>query len=60
MTCHNEKLRTAELALDQKDVENISESAEMWEKVVRKLRTGQMPPAGMPRPDQAAYDSFAT
>ena len=32
----------------------------VWEKVVRKLRTGAMPPAGMPRPDKAAYDSFAT
>ena len=60
VTCHNEKLRTAELTLDQVDVENVSENAEVWEKVVRKLRTGQMPPAGMPRPDQATYDSFAT
>ncbi|MCH8268735.1 MAG: DUF1592 domain-containing protein [Acidobacteria bacterium] len=59
VTCHNEKLRTAELTLDKMDVEHVSEGAEVWEKVVRKLRTGAMPPAGMPRPDQAAYDSFA-
>ena len=60
VTCHNEKLRTAELMIDRMDVENVSEDAAVWEKVVRKLRAGQMPPAGMPRPDKATYDSFAT
>ncbi|OFW32323.1 MAG: hypothetical protein A3J28_05225 [Acidobacteria bacterium RIFCSPLOWO2_12_FULL_60_22] len=60
VTCHNEKLRTADLMLDTMDVEKVSASAPAWEKVVRKLRTGAMPPAGAPRPDQAAYDSFAT
>ena len=60
VTCHNEKLRTAELTLDKMDVENVSAGAAVWEKVVRKLRTAAMPPAGAPRPDQAAYDSFAT
>ncbi len=63
VTCHNEKLKTAGLMLDKLDVENISVGAEVWEKwekVIRKLRAGQMPPAGLPRPDQATYDSFAT
>jgi mono/diheme cytochrome c family protein len=60
VTCHNEKLKTAGLMLDKMDLENVSAGAEVWEKVVRKLRTGAMPPAGMPRPDKAAYDSFAT
>ncbi|MCZ6491609.1 MAG: hypothetical protein O7A06_13910, partial [Acidobacteria bacterium] len=60
VVCHNEKLRTADLLLDQADVENVSKDAQVWEKVVRKLRAGQMPPVGMPRPDQAAYDSFAS
>ncbi|MGH9785419.1 MAG: DUF1587 domain-containing protein, partial [Terriglobia bacterium] len=59
VTCHNERLRTANLLLDAADVENPRAGAEVWEKVVRKLRTGAMPPAGMPRPDQATYDSFA-
>ena len=59
VTCHNERLKTAGLMLDKMDVEKVSEGAEVWEKVVRKLRTGTMPPAGMPRPDEAAYDSFA-
>jgi mono/diheme cytochrome c family protein len=60
VTCHNEKLNTAGLMLDKMDVENISEGAEAWEKVVGKLRTAAMPPAGLPRPDKAAFDSFAT
>ena len=60
VTCHNERARTAELLLDQADVENISKEPQIWEKVVRKLRTGAMPPVGMPRPDQATYDSLAT
>ncbi len=58
--CHNERVRTAELLLDKADVENISQEPEIWEKVVKKLRTGAMPPAGMPRPDEATYDSLAT
>jgi hypothetical protein len=59
ITCHNEKLKTAGLMLDKLDVEHVSASAELWEKVVRKLRTGAMPPAGMPRPDKADYESLA-
>jgi hypothetical protein len=60
VTCHNERLRTAELTLDKMDVENITAGAEVWERVVRKLRAGQMPPAGLPRPDKLAYDSFTS
>lgn len=60
VTCHNERLRTANLLLDQADVENPSAGAEVWEKVIRKLRTRAMPPAGMPRPEESTYDSFAT
>ncbi|MEE8461719.1 MAG: DUF1592 domain-containing protein [Acidobacteriota bacterium] len=60
VTCHNQRARTAELLLDQADVEKIGQEPEVWEKVVKKLRSGTMPPAGMPRPDQATYDSLAT
>jgi hypothetical protein len=61
VACHNEKLKTAGLALDTFDVERITtESAGVWEKVVRKLRTGAMPPPGAPRPDQAGYDLLAS
>jgi cytochrome c5 len=51
VTCHNEKIKTAGLALDAIDVENVPAHAEVWEKVIRKLRSGAMPPVGMPRPD---------
>ena len=59
VTCHSERLRTGGLQLDRVDVGHVGEAAEIWEKVVRKLRAGQMPPAGRPRPAQAAYDGLA-
>ena len=58
-TCHNEKAKTAGLALDKLDVAHPGEHAEIWEKVVRKVRAGMMPPSGAPRPDRAALDAFA-
>jgi hypothetical protein len=60
LTCHNEKLRTAGLALANTDLNDIPGRAEIWEKVIRKLRTKTMPPAGLPRPDQAGYDALAS
>ena len=59
VTCHNEKLRTADLALENMDVQDVGENVEIWEKVVRKLRGFTMPPVGMPRPDEHFYESFA-
>lgn len=59
VTCHNETLKTAGLMLDKMDLRNVPAGAPVWEKVVRKLRTASMPPAGMPRPDEATYDSLA-
>ncbi|HEU4692899.1 MAG TPA: DUF1592 domain-containing protein [Vicinamibacterales bacterium] len=58
--CHNSRNRTADLALDTIDLANPAAHPEIWEKVVRKLRAGAMPPAGMPRPDEASYDSLAS
>jgi hypothetical protein len=60
ITCHNEKLRTADLLLDKVDVDHVPDSAPVWEKVILKLRAGQMPPAKMPRPDKATLGSFVT
>src|ERR1700736_6709897 len=37
VTCHNQKLKTANLLLDKMNVGNVSEAAPSWEKVVRKL-----------------------
>src|SRR5262245_12741735 len=55
VTCHNTRLKTAGLMLDTLDVERVGDAAETLEKVASKLRTREMPPAGAPRPDAAAY-----
>ncbi len=52
VTCHNERLKTADLRLDRIDVANPGADAEVWEKVVRKLHTGTMPPPNMPQPSE--------
>ncbi len=62
VTCHNERLRdrgTVPVALDAVDLSTVPAQAELWEKVIRKLRTGSMPPMGRPRPDARVADSFA-
>jgi len=53
-TCHNQTAKTAGLALDKLDTLHIGQDAEIWEKVVRKVRSGMMPPQGAPRPDDSA------
>ena len=60
VTCHNERMKTADLMLDKLDVQNVASNAETWEKVVRKLRSQAMPPAGSRRPDAAQSAAFAT
>ena len=60
VTCHNEKVKTAGLMLDKADIDHPGNDAEIWEKVVRKLHGRMMPPLGMPRPDQATLDNFAS
>ena len=55
--CHNQRLQTAGLMLDTADAEHVGADAEVWEKVIRKLRAGTMPPVGRPRPDQPTVDA---
>ena len=55
-TCHNDRLKTAGLSLQGLSIDG---NAETWEKVIRKVRAGMMPPAGAKRPDRAALDAFA-
>ena len=54
VACHNERLRTAGLALDAADPAAVAHDARVWEEVVRKLRIGAMPPPGRPRPERGA------
>ena len=58
VTCHNQKLKTAGLLLDRMDLAHVGDQAEAWEKVVRKLRAGMMPPQGLPRPTPAVYEAL--
>src|SRR5262252_7653324 len=60
VTCHNSRLKTGGLQLDSVDVNDVGRDAETWEKVVTKLRTGEMPPPGRPRPDSATYNAVAS
>jgi hypothetical protein len=54
VTCHNQRRRIGGLALDEADVSTPSAHPDLWERVIAKLRAGSMPPAGAPRPDEAA------
>ena len=58
-TCHNQRTRAGGLALDTLDVAGAAREPQTWEKVIRKVRTGMMPPSGMPRPDRATLDALA-
>jgi hypothetical protein len=63
VTCHNQQAKTAGLILDKPpldkvDAASIPSSAEIWERVIRKLRAGTMPPAGNPRPEESESASF--
>ena len=58
--CHNKELQTAGLELDSIDIAEVGDNAEVWEKVVEKLRTRAMPPSGSARPDEASYEAFGS
>jgi hypothetical protein len=67
VSCHNQRARAGsgaaaeaarKLTLDGLDLTQVGSHAEVWERVVRKLRAGMMPPAGVRRPDKAASDGL--
>jgi len=66
MTCHSDKAKAAhmdsaaKIDFDTLDIAHMSRDAEKWELIVRKLRAGMMPPAGMRRPDPATYKGLIT
>jgi mono/diheme cytochrome c family protein len=58
VTCHNDRLKTANLSLQQADLATVGDHPELWEKVVRKLRAGVMPPPDVKRPPLAEYEAL--
>ena len=60
VSCHNDKVKSGGLALTTLDLARAPKDAEAWEHVIRKVRTGAMPPAGRPRPDKAAATGLVT
>ena len=62
LACHSDsglRAGTVPISLERLDADDVAANAEDWEKVVAKLRSGMMPPAGRPRPDAATYDTVA-
>ncbi len=60
VTCHNQRLKTANLMFDKMDLAHPAGDAQVWERAVRKLRGGMMPPPGMPRPAAADVNQFVS
>ncbi len=58
VTCHNQRAKTAGLTFDTMDLAHPDKDIAVWERAVRKLQGGMMPPAGSKRPDQPMVDSF--
>ena len=58
VACHNDQTKKANLSLEKLDLATVGDNPQLWEKVVRKLRAGVMPPPGMQRPDFAAYSAL--
>lgn len=56
--CHNQTVKTAGISVQALDAAHVGQDAETWEKILRKVKAGQMPPAGLPRPQAAAATSF--
>ncbi len=60
VTCHNQRVKTAGLALDTADLANIPAQSDIWEKVIRKVRAGMMPPSSAAQPEKAQLDVLST
>src|SRR5215510_3614291 len=55
ITCHNQRAKTAGLMLDTLDYQHLDKDTATWEKVIRKVKTGMMPPSGARRPDRGQF-----
>src|SRR5690606_25571169 len=58
VSCHNDRVKTANLSLQGLELSKVPDHAELWEKVIRKLRAGVMPPPELPRPSLAEYEGL--
>src|SRR5665213_2221579 len=58
--CHNEQLKTAGVVLEGLHIDHVGDNTEIWERVLRKFGTGQMPPPGLPRPDPDVAAKFTS
>jgi mono/diheme cytochrome c family protein len=59
VTCHNERLKTGGLTLDPDSLRDVAARGDQFERVIRKLRAGLMPPAGAPRPGDDGLNGLA-
>ncbi len=60
VACHNQKTRTGGLTLEKLDLSQPGEQADVWERVIRKVRVGMMPPQGAPRPDKTTQQALVS
>jgi mono/diheme cytochrome c family protein len=63
VTCHTQRQKdrgAVPIALEKADLSRVSADAETWEKVIRKVQGGLMPPPGSPRPDRAATQNLVS
>jgi mono/diheme cytochrome c family protein len=58
--CHNADDLAGGMDISKLDIEKVGKDAAVWERIVRKVRTGMMPPSGQPRPARAVFDAFAS
>src|SRR5215831_4564107 len=58
VTCHNERAKTGGIVLEKMDATHPESNAELWEKVIRKVRAGLMPPSGANRPERVVLENF--
>jgi mono/diheme cytochrome c family protein len=60
VSCHNDRAKVGGLSLEKTDIANPAADADTWERVVRKVRVGMMPPQGSPQPDQGSRASLVS
>src|SRR5579859_7426045 len=58
--CHNDKLKTAGMSVVPLDADNLPANLATWEKILRRLSVGEMPPRGMPRPPKEQISAFTS